>query len=232
MTSSNPVSDPGEVLGQLLRTRYSARSFRPDPVPDATIRQILDQARHTPSWCNTQPWTVHLLRGQALQRVSGMLHAVAAEGAPARPDFAFPERYPDDHRARRRACGLSLYQALGIGREDREAAARQTLENFRFFDAPHAALITTPASLGVYGAIDCGLYLQSWMLAARAAGVDTIAQAAVASYPDLVRECLGLPADQWLVFGIAFGYAREDHPVNRWRTERVELPAVLPWVAD
>ncbi len=54
-------------------------------------------------------------------------------------------------------CAVQLYQAVGIGREDKASAARQSLENFRFFGAPHVALITTDDELGVYGVVDCGL---------------------------------------------------------------------------
>jgi nitroreductase len=79
------------------------------------------------------------------------------------------------------------------------------LQNFRFFEAPHVALITTEEELGVYGALDCGLYVANFMLAARNFGVDSIAQAALASYPDLIRSRFGLSSNRKLVCGISFG---------------------------
>jgi len=48
--------------------------------------------------------------------------------------------------------------------------ARQALENFNFFGAPHVAIVHTDEALGVYGAIDCGGYVTSFMLAAQARG--------------------------------------------------------------
>jgi nitroreductase len=124
---------------------------------------------------------------------------------------------------------VQLYQSLGIGKEDRAAAAEQALENFRFFEAPHVLFITTPQSLGVYGAIDCGLYVSSFILAARECGVDTIAQAALASYPDWLREYFQLPAERKFVCGIAFGYADARHPVNSYRTGRANIGDVVDW---
>jgi nitroreductase len=212
-----------------LRTRFSCRRFLPEPVPQATIESILSAAQMTPSWCNTQPWQIVLLSGLEVERLRETLRAHASSGAVANPDFAFPPRYEGIYRDRRKVCGLQLYQSLGIGKEDRAEAAEQALENFSFFGAPHTMLITTPENLGVYGAIDCGLYVSSFMLVARQHGVDTIAQAALASYPDLMRKHLQLPVDRKFVCGLSFGYADTAHPANSYRTERAELADVVDW---
>jgi nitroreductase len=208
---------------ELVRERYSCRKFLPDPVPRQTVERILDLAQQTPSWCNVQPWQVVLVSGAAVASFRDSLLAHAADGHPSRPDFPFPVRYEGIYRERRKVCGVQLYQALGIGRENREGAERQRLENFRLFDAPHVALITTEEDLGVYGGVDCGLYVANFMLAARNFGVDSIAQAALASYPDLIRSRFGLPANRKLVCGISFGYADAGHPINAYRTERASM---------
>ena len=95
--------------------------------------------------------------------------------------------------------------------------------------APHVALLTTEAALGFWGGVDCGLYINSFMLAARSLGVDSIAQAALASYPDFVREYFGLPENRKLVCGISFGYADAGHPINQYRTERENIAGVVRW---
>ena len=87
------------------------------------------------------------------------------------PDFPTPEKYEGQSLARRRAVGAQLYESVGIARGDRAASAQQMRENFRLFGAPHVAIVTTDRSLGVYGAVDCGLYLATLMLAAQALGV-------------------------------------------------------------
>jgi len=208
---------------ELVRSRYSCRKFLHKPVPLETIEKILDLAQQTPSWCNCQPWQVVLVSGRAVANFRDSLLAHAAEGHPPKPDFPFPLRYEGIYRERRKVCGVQLYQVLGIGRENREGAERQRLENFRCFDAPHVALIATEEELGVYGALDCGLYVANFMLAAKNFGVDSIAQAALASYPDLIRSRFGLPSNRKLVCGISFGFADAGHPIHQYRTERATV---------
>jgi len=129
-------------------------------------------------------------------------------------------------------CGVQLYRSLGIGKDDRAAAAEQALENFRLFDAPHVAIVTTDERLGVYGALDCGLYVQTFLLAARDSGVDTIAQAALASHPEFVRQHFGLPAERKVVCGISFGYADASHRIHTYRTERASVSEVVRFVDE
>jgi nitroreductase len=217
-------------LEDVIRERYSCRKFLPKLVPRRTIEKILDLAQQTPSWCNCQPWQVVLVTGGAVASFRDSLLAHAAGGYLPKPDFPFPSRYEGIYRERRKVCGVQLYQALEIGRENREGAERQRLENFRFFDAPHVALITTEEDLGVYGAVDCGLYVANFMLAAKNFGVDSIAQAALASYPNLVRSLFGLPSNRKLVCGISFGYADAEHPIHQYRTERAPVAEVAMWI--
>ena len=206
-----------------VHERYSCRRYQKRSVPVETIRRILDITQRTPSWCNTQPWHVVVVSGEAMEKFRSAMHAHAASGAKPNPDFAFPLRYEGIYRERRKVCGVQLYQSLGIGREDKTAAAEQSLENFRFFGAPHVALITSEEDLGVYGAVDCGLYVSNFMLAAQSQGVATIAQAALASHPDFIRNYFGLPSTRKFICGISFGYADPDHPINGYRTSRSTL---------
>ena len=43
---------------EAIRSRRSIRRFLPDPLPEQLIREVLDAARWSPSWRNTQAWTV------------------------------------------------------------------------------------------------------------------------------------------------------------------------------
>ena len=214
----------------VLKSRYSARRFLSKPVPAATLERLLELAQHTPSWCNTQPWRLVITRGEATERFRRALYEHARSGAKPEPDFAFPAAYLGAYRDRRKVCGVQLYRALGIGRDDKAAAAEQSLENFRFFGAPHVVILTTDESLGAYGMLDCGLYIQTFMLAARNLGIDSIAQAALASYPAFIRQFFDLPADRKLVCGISFGYADEAHAIHSYRTERAGLNDVVRYV--
>jgi len=214
---------------EVVNSRYSARKFLPQPVPEGILHRILELAQQTPSWCNSQPWQVAITRGAGTEHLRRILYE-HARSAPAAPDFPFPSAYLGVYRERRKVCGVQLYQSLGIGRDDRAAAAEQALENFRLFEAPHVAIVTTAEALGAYGMLDCGLYVQTFMLAARSLGVDSIAQAALASYPAVLRELLDLPDERKIVCGVSFGYADASHPIHSYRTERASVSESVRFV--
>ncbi len=224
--------DDAETLGALMMGRSSCRAFLPDPVPRGTIVAILAMAQRTASWCNAQPWRVVITAGEGTERFRRALRAHAEAGHPHEPDFPFPVRYDGVYAERRRACALQLYDACGIVRGDREGSRRQTLENFSMFGAPHAAIVSSDASLGVYGAIDCGAWLSAFLLAAHAHGVATIPQAALGAHGAFVRRHFGLADDRRVVCGISFGYRDVDHPANGFRTARAPLAEVATWVDE
>lgn len=52
-------------LYDVMRTTFAARDFLDEPVPDAVIRRILEQARFAPSGGNRQGWKVIVVRDAA-----------------------------------------------------------------------------------------------------------------------------------------------------------------------
>lgn len=232
MPQTSPIGagDASEVLGRLLNDRHSCRAFLADPVPIDVQRQILAHAQRTASWCNAQPWKVHVTQGAATDRFRALMLA-AAEPAEPGPDFEWPKAYEGAYKQRRFDCAMQLYESAGIARGDRAASALQARENYRLFGAPQVALITSDAALGVYGAVDCGAFVANFLLAATSLGVATIAQAALAARPQRVRDFFGLGEDRLVVCGISFGYADGLHPVNRFRTTRASLDEVVSFVS-
>ncbi|MDK3018156.1 nitroreductase [Pseudodonghicola flavimaris] len=215
-------------LDSLMAARYSCRAFRPDPVPRPVIEAIVASARRVPSWCNAQPWQVTLTSGAETEALRGGLMAEAATGAHA-PDLPFPESYPGVYRDRRRGCGWQLYEAVGVTKGDRDGSARQNARNFALFDAPHCAILSSPSALGPYGALDCGGFVTGFCLAAQAAGVATIPQAAVASFAPFLHRHFDIPEDRLILCAISFGYAQDDAPANRFRTPRAEVDEIVDW---
>ncbi|NMO03735.1 nitroreductase [Gordonia sp. TBRC 11910] len=230
MTALAADVDATSTLLNLLSTRWSCRAFTPQPVPRNEIEQILDVARRTPSWCNTQPWHLHITSGERTAQLRAALAAAIASGPAENADLPFPASYDGVYRDRRRTSGWQLYESLGIDKGDRAASARQTLRNFDFFDAPHVAVVTTDRSLGTYGAVDCGLFIDSFLLAAHSRGVATIPQAALATQAPVLREFFDLPDDRLVLIGISFGYADTEHPVNAYRTERQPVADVATFL--
>ena len=101
------------------------------------------------------------------------------------------------------------------------------MQNYRLFGAPHVAIVHAEAALGPYGAMDTGGFVTTFLLAATARGIGTIAQASVAAYPDLIRAHFGLPDTRNILCAISFGYPDPDHPANQFRTERAALDDIL-----
>lgn len=230
MSTTSEIPADIAALERLVVRRYSCRAFRPEPVPQQTIESILSLARRTASWCNSQPWQVNVTRGAGTARFRAAIYAHAAAHAEGAPDFPFPREYRGVYLARRRESGFQLYDAVGVPRGDRAAYARQMLENFRLFGAPHVAIITTDEPLGIYGAIDCGGYVANFLLAAEAHGLGAIPQAALAGYAAFVRAHFGLPEDRRMVCGISFGFADRAHPANSYRTSRAPLEDTVSFV--
>jgi nitroreductase len=221
-----------DVFEELLNERYSVRAFLPREVPRDVIEHVLTVAQRTASWCNSQPWQVIIASSEAKERFRKAIYAEAASGAPHDSDFSFPREYLGVYLERRRESGFQLYNTLGIQRGDKAAYAKQALENYNFFGAPHVAIIHTDEPLGVYGAIDCGAYVSNFILAAQALGLGTIPQAALARHSGLIRRHFNLAENRRVVCGISFGYADHGHKINSYRTSRALVADTVTFIEN
>lgn len=219
-TIEQATRDDSDVLYDLLRARRSVRGFRPDPVPAELLERVMDMAQLAPSNCNVQPWTAHVVSGDAAERMRTVLHDAARSGTRMTPDFPLTGAYPGHYRRRQIDAAKSLFAATNVAREDVAARTESFLRNFRFFDAPHAMFLFIPAWAGMREAADCGMYAQSFMLALTANGLASCAQGALSHHAEIVHRELGVGEDQKLLFGIAFGYEDATHPANAARTVR------------
>jgi nitroreductase len=220
------MHDQAKVLDALLAQRHSCRAFLPRPVERDTIEAILRTAQRAASWCNSQAWQVSITSGEATERLRSKLVEAQRSGQRGGSDFPFPAEYTGVYLERRRECGFQLYAAVGVERGDKEGYARQTLENFRLFGAPHVAVLTSDPGLGVYGAVDVGGYVQVLLLAMQAHGVAAIAQAALANHSELVKRELDIPQERLMVCAVSFGYEDTAHPANSYRTSRAGIERV------
>jgi nitroreductase len=228
------ASGPQDTLRQIVGQRRSCRAFLPELVPEDIITAVLETAQLAPSWCNTQPWQVTMTSGPATDAFrSALLQHVDSEGGRhCGSDFPRPTAYTGRRLRRRRECGWALYESVGITRGDRTASARQARENFAFFGAPHAAIISTPGELGTYGAVDCGLYIATFLYAAQSHGLGAIAQAAVSGHSPFIREYFQIPDDHLVLCGLSFGWGDQEHPANSFRTLRADLAEAVQRVGE
>jgi nitroreductase len=213
-------------VSEAVASRYSCRAFLDTPVPEQTVRAILDAARKTPSGGNLQPWWVFALTGEPLAELRRRVRArvmANPRGDGTHEYDIYPPGLGEPYRTRRYQCGEDLYATLGIPREDKLGRLMQLARNYDFFGAPVGLFFYLDRTMGPPQWSDVGMYMQTVMLLAREHGLHTCAQEIWSVIPTTVAECLGVPANLMLFAGMALGHADPAHPVNTLRTDRAPL---------
>ncbi len=224
MTMNDSVSS-GELYLNIVSSRRSMRDFKPEPVPRDIIEWVFGGAQRAPSNCNTQPWFVHVVTGETLERLRAELPAKFAAGEIAL-DFPYDGQYEGVYKDRQYASATALYDSLGIAREQKDKRNAWFMRNFSFFDAPAVAFFTLPTGFGLREACDLGMFAQTVMLGLTAHGLGSCPQTALAFLANVIRPTLGLRDNEQLMFGMSFGYPT-DTAVNEVRTERAALEDVV-----
>lgn len=212
---------------EAVNARRTIRSFRPDPIDDAVIAQLLTTASRAPSGGNVQPWRIFVLNGDAMARFRTFLSA-RPPGAPAYD--IYPKNLGEPHRSSRFKVGEDMYATIGITREDKAGRFAQFAKNLDFFGAPAAIFCFLGKEMGPPQWSDCGMFLQTFMLLAQEAGLDTCPQEAWAVHEAAVREFVGAPDDLGIFCGVAIGHADDSHPINSLVTEREPLDVFAKFV--
>ena len=52
----------------VIKTRRSVRSYKPDPIPDDVLKRVLDAARIAPSGSNRQPWKFIVVKDEETKK--------------------------------------------------------------------------------------------------------------------------------------------------------------------
>ncbi len=213
------------AVDHAITSRRSMRRYLPTPVPRELIEEILAVAARAPSGSNTQPWRVHVLTGASKQGLVDRIMAAYNDPEQASQHKAeydyYPPKWVSPYIDRRRKVGLDLYGLLGIGKEEKARMHAQQGRNYSFFDAPVGLIFTIDRIMGKGSWMDYGMFLQSIMVAARARGLDTCAQAAFGHFHRVVSPYLGLNDEtEMVVVGMALGYADPDAPENALLSER------------
>lgn len=216
------MNDQARIFDEIVLQRRSLRAYLPSPVPTQTLERLFEVAQRAPSNCNTQPWLTHVASGASLQTLREELPLRFSRGEISL-DFPYDGSYQGVYKERHHGSAQALYDSVGIERADKVRRNEQFMRNFTFFDAPHVAFMFLPEPFGLREAADLGMYAQTLMLAMVAHGLGCCPQTALSFEADVVRQTLGVEQSNKLLFGISFGYADPDAPVNRCVTERAGL---------
>jgi nitroreductase len=210
-------------LTTLLEKRNSVRAYLETPVEQALLEAIFTQAQRAPSNCNVQPWQTCVVSGNKKETLKDDLITAVMSGNTPNPDFNWLPKYEGIHRDRQFGSANALYSALDIAREDKRGRQLAMIRNWSFFDAPHVVFFTMDKYLDIMGAVDLGIYAQTLSLLLTEHGLSSCMQGALGQFPDPVKNALNLPEQRGVLFGMSFGYADENAPVNNTRTDREDI---------
>ena len=215
-----------------IKQRRSVRAYSEKPVAKELIEQIFTDAQNSPSNCNTQPWHVTVVSGDARDKLEKAMVAEIMSGKAPTPHFKPGDQgLKDDYRKRQIACAISLYDAMDIKYEEKDKRQQLMLRNWQFFGAPHAAFFSMPKSMGEVNSVDMGIYLQTVMLLMTENGLSSCPQGALAMYPDPVYEIANIPDGCAIMFGLSFGYAEENTAINSFDVGREDLAKAVEFLS-
>ena len=211
-------------VSEALLKRKSVRAFLDKSVEKEKIEYILNHAKYAPSGVNTQPWQVSVVKGDTKRSIDTKMINAFINNEKDNMDYQYyPLDWYEPYKSRRKQTGLLMYKTLEITRDDKEKQLDQWAKNFDAFKAPVVLYFFIDKELEKGSYLDYGMFLQSVALVAVELGLATCIQAALAQYPDIVKDQLDIPKDKILLCGIALGYEDKEDIVNSYRTPRVEL---------
>jgi len=199
---------------ELVRSRCSSRRFLPTPIPRELLTEALALAQLAPSNSNIQPWRLFLMEGERLERLREALRAEVK----ANPRELAP--LPVSFQVYRRELGTIVYGAMGISRDDEAGRALASQRNYEFFGAPMAGILCMHRDLGLADAVSVGMYLQTLVLGLTARGIGSCVQAALTTYPEVIRRELAIPEELVILCGLSLGYADPAFPANQLKVPK------------
>jgi nitroreductase len=216
-------------FARVMRERRSIRSYLPDPIPEATIREIFDRARWTPSWRNTQSWNAWIVSGTTLARFKEQFNAAVQRQTAPDPDLAHSSEWPSACAARAAAQSEARLASLeAVGEPSNSAALLERAANV--FGAPCLLVFGFDECLApAYAAYDTGAFVQSVCLAAHDMGLGTCVTATLVRHPAILRELLPGVAGKRLAVGVALGYPAPGAADNTFTRTRAAVGELVTW---
>lgn len=203
-------------LDQAIQERRSIRGFTSDPVPRELLEEIIALANRAPSSMNTQPWHLHVLTGEPLERVrQGNTERMLA-GVPPTREIEDYGAYEGEHRKRQIEIAVQLFEAMGIERDDRERRQDWVMRGFRQFDAPVSIVVCFDRDLlnNTIAHFDTGAMTYGLVLAAWSRGLGAVINGQGIMQSPVVREVAGIPEDQVILTCVALGWPDDEFVAN------------------
>ena len=218
-------------LNELIKSRYSVRSFTDDTVDIETIREILEISSNAPSGGNIQPWKVYVVTGKTKEKLIKKALSNFDNGVQEKIEYdIYPRPLDEEYKKRRSECARDMYTALSIKQDDTELRLSQIRENFKFFGAPVGMIVTIDKAFAENGWGHVGMFIQNICLSAVDNDMGTCLQESWSIYPETVKDVLNIPDNEVVWCGIALGYPNKDHPINNYRTSRESIEKFVTFI--
>jgi nitroreductase len=205
-------------ISDAVKLRKSVRAFTKDKVSNKLLHELLSNAARAPSGGNLQPWKIFILNNDS------MVDFLAYQSSWIEPETPSYEIYPpklkEPYRTSRYELGEQMYSLLGIERENKSARIEQVMKNFNFFGAPAALFCFIDRQMGPPQWSDLGMFLQTFMLLATEAGLDTCAQEAWSMKHESVSAFAKVDQTDLLFCGMAIGYGDKNAVINKLSSTR------------
>jgi len=217
----------------VIRGRRSIRAYTSEPVSEALIREILDEARWAPSSRNTQAWSVWVVTGDALARFRTAFKAALDREEADASDLAgtATSDWPQ-------ACSLRAVELMKTRAATLEAAgemagpAASMARMAECFGAPVLLVFGFENCLSqAYASYDTASLVQNVCLAAHDKGLGTCQSTTLVRYPGLLRQLLPGSEEQRMVVAVTLGYPDLDAAANTFERSRVDLDEIVTWVS-
>ena len=216
----------------LVKERRSIRGYKPDPVPKEVIEEIVEIAKGAPSSMNTQPWFLHVITGEPLDRIREGNTERMLGGAEVNREIPVRDGYEGVHRQRQIEVAIQLFEAMGIERDDKERRQDWVLRGFRQCDAPVSIVVTYDKSLepATISHFDLGAIVYGLTLAAWTRGLGTVINGQGIMQSDVVREHAKIPEWQTIMTCVAMGYPNDDFSANKVKSRRTPNEEIISYV--
>ncbi|MFT7528687.1 MAG: nitroreductase [Arenicella sp.] len=209
---------------EFAKSRKSARGFLDKPITKELVNEIIDAAKWAPSSYNTQTWRVHAVAGDVLNKIREGNTKNTLAGKPHVRDFPYKEEYLGENRQRQIDVAIQLFEAMGIGRDDKDKRMDWMLRGFRQFDAPVSLVLTydkslEPAAITQFtlGSLAYGIVLAAWER-----GIGCVINGQGIMQSDVVHQHANIPDNEAIMICIAMGYPDESFAANDVRSTRVD----------
>lgn len=179
-------------LGEAITTQRAIRRFRPDPVPDQDLTDLLEAAIRAPNGGNLQQWHFIAVTESGLRKELAELYKEAWWAKRRDDGIRGPEDIPPDNKV--------MQSAMRLADEIGEAPVIVLLCSTALGAGPMASII--PAA-------------QNLLLAARALGIGGTITTLHPQVESRIRQLFGIPETAQLVYCIPLGYPQGRFGPNR-----------------